>query len=166
MNDDMERWFTRVEFVIDSFKEIYNQLVKPSKFKQLMDYLRKENIQDTVQSGSKVEISTIGLVYKVNLIKYLQDFAIPVQRETKAEVESDLHKLLEDQSMDLPENIAKNNFTEVVRLFDNYEADCDSIWNIQMAEGEFLSYDKLVQILLKHNLTKNKNEFNDKDVEG
>jgi len=22
MNDDMERWFTRVEFVIDSFKEI------------------------------------------------------------------------------------------------------------------------------------------------
>jgi len=46
--------------------------------------------------------------------------------------------------MDLPENIAKNNFTEVVRLFDNYDADCDSIWNIYMAEGEFLSYDKLV----------------------
>lgn len=69
--------------------------------------------------------------------------------------------------MDLPENITKTKFIDVVRLFDNSDPDvnCDSIWNIYMAEGEFLSFDKLVYILLKHNLTQSNNVFSNKDIE-
>lgn len=53
-----------------------------------------------------------------------------------------------------------------MRLSDNSDpdVDCDSIWHIYMAEGEFVSFDKLIYILLKHNLFNSKNVFTNKDI--